>query len=94
MATIAWTEEAQRWLENIFEYIAADDSHAATRTVQGIYERAQLSHSEQVSCPRLCENTGSVLKFGARIAELLEISLVFVPPSLQRAGSFSGYGAG
>ena len=42
MAIIAWTEEAQRWLEDIFEYIAADDSHAAARTVQGIYERAQI----------------------------------------------------
>jgi plasmid stabilization system protein ParE len=29
MAIIAWTEEAQRWLEDIFEYIAADDPHAA-----------------------------------------------------------------
>lgn len=42
MATIAWTDEAQRWLEDIFEYIAADDPHAATRTVRGIYERAQM----------------------------------------------------
>ena len=42
MAAIAWTEEAQRWLEDIFEYIAADNPQAATRTVQGIYERAQI----------------------------------------------------
>jgi toxin ParE1/3/4 len=42
MATIAWTEEAQRWLEDIFEYIAADNPHAAARTVQGIYEHAQI----------------------------------------------------
>ena len=42
MATIAWTEEAQRWLEDIFEYIAADNPQAATWTVQGIYERAQI----------------------------------------------------
>lgn len=42
MATIAWTEEAQRWLEDIFEYIAADNPQAATRTVQGIYERTQV----------------------------------------------------
>jgi plasmid stabilization system protein ParE len=41
MAEIAWTLEAQRWLEDIFEYIAADNSQAAARTVQGIYERAQ-----------------------------------------------------
>jgi len=42
MAEIAWTEEAQRWLEDIFEYIAADNPAAAGRTIQGIYERAQV----------------------------------------------------
>ena len=41
MAKITWTEEAQRWLEDIFEYLAADNPLAASRTVQGIYERAQ-----------------------------------------------------
>ena len=42
MATIAWTEEAQRWLEDIFEYIALDNPQAAARTIQEIYERAQI----------------------------------------------------
>ena len=42
MAEIAWTDEAQRWLEDIFEYIAADNPAAAAQTVQGIYERAQI----------------------------------------------------
>lgn len=48
MATIAWTEEAQRWLEDIFEYIALDNPQAAARTVEAIYERAQIlaSHPE------------------------------------------------
>ena len=41
MAKITWTEEAQRWLKDIFDYIATDNPHAAARTVQGIYERAQ-----------------------------------------------------
>ena len=41
MAEITWTAEAQRWLEDIFEYVAADNPQAAARTVQGIYERAQ-----------------------------------------------------
>lgn len=41
MAEITWTAEAQRWLEDIFEYVAADSPQAAARTVQGIYERAQ-----------------------------------------------------
>lgn len=41
MAEISWTEEAQRWLEEIFEYIAVDNPTAAARTVQGIYDQAQ-----------------------------------------------------
>ncbi|MEO8718150.1 MAG: type II toxin-antitoxin system RelE/ParE family toxin [Burkholderiales bacterium] len=41
MAEIGWTVEAQRWLEDIFEYITADNPQAAARTVQGIYDRAQ-----------------------------------------------------
>ena len=42
MAEIAWTDEAQRWLEDIFEYIAAENPQAAARTVQEIYERAEV----------------------------------------------------
>jgi len=42
MAEIRWTDEAQRWLGDIYENIAADDAQAATQTVQGIYERAQV----------------------------------------------------
>jgi plasmid stabilization system protein ParE len=41
MAEIRWTDEAQRWLQDIYEYIAADNPDASARTVQGIYDRAQ-----------------------------------------------------
>ena len=41
MAQINWTDEALRWLEDIFEYIAQDNPQAAGETVQGIYDRAQ-----------------------------------------------------
>ena len=41
MAQIAWTDEAQRWLEDIFGYIAADNPQATIETVQRIYDRAQ-----------------------------------------------------
>ncbi len=41
MAAVVWTEEAQRWLRDIYDYIAADNPHAAAATVQGIYDRAQ-----------------------------------------------------
>lgn len=42
MAEIRWTGEAQAWLKDIFDYIAADDSDAAARTVVGIYTKANL----------------------------------------------------
>ena len=41
MAEISWTDEARRWLTDIFEYVAAENPQAATRTVQGIFERVQ-----------------------------------------------------
>jgi len=41
VATVRWTAEAERWLEDIYEYIAADNPRAAAETVDGIYQRAQ-----------------------------------------------------
>ena len=48
MAQIRWTAEAESWLREIFDYIAADNPAAAIDTVDGIYERTQvlLSHPE------------------------------------------------
>lgn len=40
MAEVSWTAEAQRWLQDIYEYIAADNPNAAARTVEAIYDRA------------------------------------------------------
>ncbi len=42
MAEIRWTEEAQTWLRDIFDYIADDNPSAAGNVVEGIYERAQV----------------------------------------------------
>lgn len=42
MAEINWTREAETWLRDIYDYIAADNPDAAARTVNGIYETAQL----------------------------------------------------
>ena len=42
MAEINWTRESEIWLEDIYNYIAADDPHAAARTIGNIYEQAQL----------------------------------------------------
>jgi len=35
MAQIAWTNEALLWLEDIFQFIAAENPDAANRTVEG-----------------------------------------------------------
>jgi plasmid stabilization system protein ParE len=42
MARIVWTDEAERWLRDIYEFIAADNPAAAVDTVQGIYDRTQV----------------------------------------------------
>lgn len=42
MAELNWTAEAERWLHDIFQYIAQDNPSAAVEVVAGIYERAQL----------------------------------------------------
>jgi len=41
MAEKKWTAEAQRWPEDIFEYIAVVNPRAAAETVNGIDERAR-----------------------------------------------------
>jgi plasmid stabilization system protein ParE len=42
MEQISWTLEAERWLSDIYEYIANDNPVAAMETLQGIYDRAQV----------------------------------------------------
>jgi toxin ParE1/3/4 len=42
MARIVWTDEAERWLCDICEVIAADNPAAAFETVHGISDRAQI----------------------------------------------------
>jgi plasmid stabilization system protein ParE len=42
VAKITWTAEAQRWLEEIHDYIAQDNPDAAMRTVTAIYDRSRL----------------------------------------------------
>ena len=40
MAQVVWTAEASRWLQDIYDYIAADNEEAAHRTVLAIHEVA------------------------------------------------------
>ncbi len=39
MAEIRWTFEAERWLHDIFDYIAIDNPNAAQRVVTAIYDK-------------------------------------------------------
>lgn len=42
MARIRWTAEAQRWLRDIYDYIAQDNPAAAGKIVSGIYGKSQI----------------------------------------------------
>lgn len=42
MAKINWTEEAEWWLKEIFDYIAKDNKGAAIKVVNSIYQRVKL----------------------------------------------------
>lgn len=38
MAKIVWTEEAERWLRDIHDYIASENPVAAAKVIAGIFE--------------------------------------------------------
>lgn len=42
MAKISWTSEAERWVKDIYDFIAADNPAAAARVIAGIHEKAQV----------------------------------------------------
>ena len=42
MAQINWTLESERWLRDIYDYIASDNPQAAARLVEGIHQRVQI----------------------------------------------------
>ena len=60
MAKIVWTLEAERWLKDIHNYIAADNPVAAIETVQGIYDRAQVLEDFPEIGQRYLESTRNV----------------------------------
>jgi toxin ParE1/3/4 len=42
MAEIRWTEESAQWLQDIYEYISADNPKAAEKVISTIYEKVQV----------------------------------------------------
>jgi len=42
VAEIRWTEESAQWLQDIYEYISADNLDAAEKVISTIYQKAQV----------------------------------------------------
>ena len=42
MGELNWTAESERWLKDIYEYIAADNPNAAAETLRGIISKAEI----------------------------------------------------
>ena len=51
MAQVTWTHEAQVWLRDIYDFIAADNPAAAARVVSGIHASGRVLQQH----PRLGE---------------------------------------
>jgi toxin ParE1/3/4 len=41
MAKINWTNEAERWMKKIYEYIAEDNEAAAMKLVSSIHQKVE-----------------------------------------------------
>lgn len=42
MGEIRWTNEAELWLKDIFDFIVQDNPDAAQKVINGIFEKSQL----------------------------------------------------
>ena len=77
MAEIRWTSEATTWLNDIYDYIAHDNSTAAATVVAGIYKKAQLlQRYPEIGYKYRSEQEGNIriLLYGHyRIAYLLSL---------------------
>ncbi|MDF0666532.1 MAG: hypothetical protein P0119_10750 [Nitrospira sp.] len=49
MAELTWTVEAERWLRDIYDYIALDNPSAPARTIETIYLKAEILRQFQES---------------------------------------------
>jgi len=45
MVTINWTNEAEFWLKDIYDYIALDNKQMAKKVVNEIYQKVQILKS-------------------------------------------------
>jgi len=56
MAELTWTAEAERWLRDIHDYIARDNPAAAIRTVEALYQKAEILREFPESGYRYCSD--------------------------------------
>lgn len=42
MVKIRWTAESEKWMREIYDYIAQDNERAAQRVIAGVYEKVQI----------------------------------------------------
>jgi plasmid stabilization system protein ParE len=76
MVKISWTNEAQNWLREIYDYIAIDNKATASKVIHGIYDKVQIL----ISFPKIGylyeynkENEIRILLYGHyRIAYLIK----------------------
>jgi len=82
MAKVIWTDEAEQWLNEIYEYIALDSATYASKTINGIYNKTQiLNEFPEIGYKyenRLNNNIRILLYGHYRIAYLLDDDTVKV----------------
>lgn len=81
MVQLVWTNEAERWLRDIYDYIAKDNPSWAANVVSGIYEQAQILSEFPEARYRYvgCEQPVRILLYGHyRIAYLIEAEVITV----------------
>lgn len=75
MAEIRWTAEAERWLRDIYEYIAQDSPLSAEHVVTEIYDKVQslavFPHMGHVYDPQMDDEVRILLYGHYRIAYLV-----------------------
>jgi len=63
MAQVAWTAEAQRWLRDIYDYIAADNPAAAERVALAIFDSVRVLQEHPRLGQRYHYLTGREVRF-------------------------------
>jgi toxin ParE1/3/4 len=89
LAQVVWTEEAERWLRKIHDYIARDKPGAAFNVVESIYRRAQTL----ADFPELGHTYTTISGREVRILLWGHYRIVYIqrtPEELQILGVFHG----